>query len=104
MTSGTPEMHKESKKYVWVGLSLLLLTAVTVAVRNLNLGIALAIFIALLIATLKGSLVASFFMHLLSEKKVIYILLLSTVFLFIVLMGLILLGRFDVYEGLKRVS
>ena len=97
-------MQKESKKYVGVGLTLLLLTAITVAVRSLNVGLALAIFIALLIATLKGSLVASFFMHLLSEKKVIYILLLSTVFLFIVLLGLILLGRFDVYKGLQRVS
>ena len=96
--------HTESKKYVWVGLTLLLLTAVTVAVRNLNLGIALAIFVSLLIATLKGSLVASFFMHLSSERKFISILLLSTVLLFIVLIGLILLGRFDVYEGLKRVS
>ena len=95
--------HTESKKYVWVGFTLLLLTAVTVAVRNLNLGIAFAISIALLIATLKGSLVASFFMHLLSEKRVIYALLLSTVLLFIILMGLILAARFNVYEGLKRV-
>ena len=96
--------HTESKKYIVVGLALLLLTVMTVTVSRLNLGLALAIFIALSIATLKGSLVASFFMHLISEKKVIYILLLSTVLLFIILMGLILLGRFDVYKGLTRVS
>ena len=96
--------HTESKKYVWVGLALFLLTAITVTVSRLNAGFALAIFIALLIATLKGSLVASFFMHLISERKIIYILLLSTVFLFIVLMGLILAGRFNVYEGLQHVS
>ena len=96
--------HTESKKYIVVGLALLLLTVTTVAVRNLNLGIGLAVLIALSIATLKGSLVASFFMHLISEKKVIYVLLLSTAFLFIVLMVLILAARFDVYEGLTRVS
>ena len=96
--------HTESKKYVWVGLSLLFLTVVTVTVNRLNVGLALAISIALLIATLKGSLVASFFMHLLSEKRVIYVLLLSTVLLFIILMGLILAARFSVYEGLQRVS
>ena len=96
-------MQKESKKYARVGLTLLFLTVLTVTVSRLNLGIALAIFIALLIATLKGSLVASFFMHLISEKKVIYALLLSTAFLFIILMGLILFGRSNVYEGLQRV-
>ena len=96
--------HTESKKYIVVGLTLLLLTVMTVTVSRLNLGLALAIFIALLIATLKGSLVASFFMHLISERKVIYVLLLSTGFLFLILMGLILAARFDVYEGLKRVS
>ncbi|MBI4436169.1 MAG: cytochrome C oxidase subunit IV family protein [Candidatus Omnitrophica bacterium] len=94
---------KDSKKYVGVGLALLLLTAMTVTVRRLHLGIALAIFIALLIATFKGSLVASFFMHLLSERKIIHILLLSTLFLFIVMMGLVLVGRLNVYEGLRHV-
>ena len=96
-------MQKESKKYLGVGLTLLLMTAVTVAARQLNLGIALAILVALMIATFKGSLVASFFMHLASEKKAIYILLLSTLFLFIVLIALILVGRSNVYEGLTHV-
>lgn len=94
---------KEAKKYIWVGLLLFLLTVVTVAARTLNVGLVLAIFIALLIATFKGSLVASFFMHLVSEKKAIYILLLSTTLLFVLMMGLILFGQFDVYKGLKRV-
>ena len=97
------DVRKESKKYIGVGLTLLLMTAVTVAARQLNLGIALAILVALMIATFKGSLVASFFMHLASEKKAIYILLLSTLFLFIVLIGLILVGRSNVYEGLTHV-
>ena len=98
-------MHevKHSKKYVGVGVALFLLTAITVAVNKLNVGITLAIFIALLIATFKGSLVASFFMHLASERKLIHILFLSTLLLFITLLGLILLGKFDVYEGLTYV-
>jgi len=96
-------MQKESKKYIGVGLTLFLLTAVTVAARQLNAGIALAICIALMIAIFKGSLVASFFMHLASEKKAIYILLLSTIFLFIIMIGFILIGRVNVYEGLSHV-
>ena len=93
-------MHR---KYFIVGFILLLLTVATVAANKLHAGVALAVFIALLIATLKGSLVASFFMHLVSERKAVLVLLVSTLFLFIVMMGLILIGRFDVYEGLQHV-
>ena len=103
MPSEMHEVRKESKKYLWVGFTLLLMTAVTVTVSRLNVGVAAAILIALAIATFKGSLVASFFMHLASERKMIYILLLSTILLFIVLIGIILLGRFSVYEGIRRV-
>ena len=103
MSSETHELKKESKKYIGIGISLLFLTLMTVLVSKLNITLALAVFIALLIATLKGSLVASFFMHLVSEKKVIYVLLISTVFLFAIMMGLILVGHFDTYEGLTHV-
>ena len=47
-----------------------------------------AITIALLIASVKGGLVASYFMHLVSEKKVIYATLLLTVIFFAALMAL----------------
>lgn len=98
-------MHqvKNPKKYGWVGIFLFLLTFLTVGANHLNVGVALAILMALLIATLKGSLVASFFMHLFAERKVITILFLSTLFLFIGMMALILVGQFNVYEGLKHV-
>ena len=96
-------MKEPSKKYVWVGVALLSLTAITVGVNQLNVGIALAVGFALLIAALKGSLVASFFMHLVSERKTVHVLFFSTVLLFIVMLGLILLGQFNVYQGLKHV-
>jgi caa(3)-type oxidase subunit IV len=45
-----------------------------------------AIIVALFIASLKASLVAAYFMHLISEKKLIYAALTLTVVLFLVLM------------------
>jgi caa(3)-type oxidase subunit IV len=42
--------------------------------------------VALLIATVKGSLVACYFMHLISEKKLILWVMLLTVVFFIVLL------------------
>ena len=43
---------------------------------------------ALLVATIKGGLVACYFMHLISEKKLIYAVLMLTVAFFVVLLAL----------------
>ena len=66
--------------------ALAILTVITVGASYLQVGVVSAIVIAVIIATVKGSLVASIFMHLLSEKKFIYILLGVTALLFLVLM------------------
>ena len=61
--------------YTRVYITLLLLTGATVWVGSLNLG-GLAIFAALLVASVKGWLVASEFMHLRQERG--YVLTLFT--------------------------
>ncbi len=62
------------------------LTIITVAVSYLDLSTPMAIAVALFIATIKGSLVACYFMHLISEKKLIYAVLGVTAFMFVALM------------------
>ena len=47
----------------------------------------MAVTVALLVATIKGSLVACYFMHLISEKKLIYAVLALTVVFFIALLA-----------------
>lgn len=72
-------------------------TILTVAMYYVHLdSVALTIFVALCIATIKGSLVAGFFMHLISERKAIYSILLATVFFFAAMMYLILWHRAEV--------
>jgi cytochrome c oxidase subunit 4 len=78
-----------------VFVALLCLTIVTVAISRLHLDVPVAITVALLIAAIKGSLVASYFMHLISEKKVIYATLLLTVVFFVALMALPLFHHAD---------
>ena len=78
---------------VFVGL--MALTLITVAVSYLRLGVEAAIIVALIIATVKGSLVASYFMHLISEKKMIYMTLILTAVFFAVLMALPLFHHAD---------
>ncbi|HET7712698.1 MAG TPA: cytochrome C oxidase subunit IV family protein [Thermoanaerobaculia bacterium] len=80
-------IRKEIRTYLLVFLGLAILTGVTVWLAyGLQLPIHLAIAIALLVASVKGFLVAGFFMHLLNERKVVYGVLALTVFFFAVLM------------------
>jgi caa(3)-type oxidase subunit IV len=48
----------------------------------------IAVSLALLVATIKGSLVACYFMHLISEKRLIVAILALTVVFFLVLIAL----------------
>jgi cytochrome c oxidase subunit 4 len=48
----------------------------------------MAVTVALLVATIKGTLVACYFMHLISEKKLIYAVMALTVAFFFVLLSL----------------
>lgn len=81
------EIKREIRVYLIVFAALAFLTGVTVYVcYGLSMPVHWAILIALVIACTKGFLVAGFFMHLLSEKKLIYSVLGLTVFFFAVLM------------------
>ena len=89
------EIRKHVKVYIGVFVALMILTVLTVAVSYLQLVVPLAITVALIIAVTKGSLVTSFFMHLISEKRPIYWVLLFTVVCWVALMLLPLLGMVD---------
>jgi cytochrome c oxidase subunit 4 len=85
------DIDKHVRTYIIVFVSLMVLTLVTVAVGYAGLPIRQAVVVALLIASIKGSLVACYFMHLISERKLIYWVLALTVFMFI---GLLMIPWF----------
>jgi cytochrome c oxidase subunit 4 len=92
----SPEaIRRQTKIYVMIFAALMVLTVVTVAVSYLHLPPHLAILVALMIAAIKGSMVAAYFMHLISEKKAIYGILILTVAFFIVLMAMPSLSHWD---------
>lgn len=76
------EVKKHVKTYYVVFGALLGLTIITVGISYLHLPIFQAVLLAMAVASVKGSLVAAYFMHLISEKKVIYSILWLTVVLF----------------------
>ncbi len=92
---GVEAIKKEVRRYVAVFVALMGLTIITVTISYLHLEIHAAIAVALIIATIKGSLVAGFFMHLISEKKLIYATLILTFVFFAVLLTLPVGGYHD---------
>jgi cytochrome c oxidase subunit 4 len=88
MSSGhdTIDIQSHIKVYMTVFAALAVLTIVTVAASYLDLSTGEAILLALTIASVKGSLVAGYFMHLISEKALITWILMLTAGIFFVLM------------------
>ena len=82
------DIDKHVRIYITVFVALMVLTIVTVAIAHFHLPMPIAISVALLVATIKGSLVACYFMHLISEKKLIYAVLVLTVVFFAALLAL----------------
>ena len=89
------DIRKQVKTYLMVFGTLMVLTVVTVAISYLHLAVHEAIIIALAVATVKGSLVALYFMHLNHERKLIYYSLALTVVFFIFLMIIPLATNLD---------
>ena len=86
MSSDQEAIRKSIKTYWMIGAALFVFTGITVAANQVHLAVPAAITVALIIATMKGSMVASIFMHLSHEKKWIYGSLILTVIGFAILM------------------
>ena len=80
------DIDRHVRVYITVFVALMALTLITVTISYLHLPLPMAVTVALLVATVKGSLVACYFMHLISEKKLIYAVLgLTAAFFFVLL-------------------
>lgn len=84
-----------ARPYLAVFGALLALTLITVFVASLHLPEAPTVLIGLAIASAKAVLVALFFMHLKSERPMVYWPLALTMFLFVALFAFILWSEAD---------
>jgi cytochrome c oxidase subunit 4 len=90
MSDSHDDIRHHVKRYLFVFYALIVGTILTVVASWFHIdSVALTVAIALFIACVKGFLVAGYFMHLMSEKKMIYGILIATVFFFASLMYLI---------------
>jgi cytochrome c oxidase subunit 4 len=95
MTSDPADIQKSVRSYMTVFGMLMLFTIITVAASRFRLAVPIAITIALIIAAMKGSMVAAVFMHLSHEKRLVYGTLLLTAAFFVALLLLPLFTSLD---------
>ena len=102
MANSPEEIAKHKKSYKAVGIALLVFTCVTVSLGYFpifDFGLPGAtwedVFVGLIVAGVKASLVALIFMHLNHEKTIVYKVLLFTFFFFLGLMFLTLFAWWD---------
>ena len=94
------DVQKSVRRYLFVFYALIAGTVITVGVNYLHFdSVKMTITIALIIASIKAFLVAGYFMHLMSEKKLIYSMLVATVFFFAGMMYLIVWSRDQLPQG-----
>ncbi len=85
--SSAEDIRKHLRVYYMVFGALAVLTGVTVAMAELHfLTVPVAIGLALFVASIKGSLVACYFMHLISERVFVFWVLGICALFFMVLM------------------
>ncbi len=104
MAENLEELDQHVRACFAIFVALLCLTVMTVAVSYLNLPVPATISLALCIALIKGSMVVSYFMHLISEKKVIFWSLTLTAIFFIFLMILPVITDLDIISYTVTVS
>ena len=81
------DIDRHVRVYITVFVTLMALTIITVAISRFHLPMPIAVSVAMFVAIIKGSLVACYFMHLISEKKLIYAVLALTAAFFVVLLA-----------------
>jgi cytochrome c oxidase subunit IV len=95
MSSDPAEIQKSVRSYMTVFAMLMVFTVITVAASRFHLAVPVGIAVALIIAAMKGSMVAAVFMHLSHEKRWVYGTLLLTGAFFLVLLLLPLFTSLD---------
>lgn len=89
------DVKKHVRIYISVFGALAVLTVVTVGIGYLDLPIVPALILGLAIATIKGSLVAGYFMHLITEKRLIQNLVVLSLGLLLTMFAIFVIYYFD---------
>ena len=101
MSGHSGDINKEIRGHWMIFEALLFFTFITVAISRFHFSTHIAVSLALAVALFKGSLVAGFFMHLLSERQLIYSILIFTIICFFGLLLLPFINDIDRLVGTR---
>ena len=104
MAMAQQSIQDEIKQYLTIFVCLIVLTAVSVGIHFLHLNQTLSIILILSVAVIQAVLSTCYLMHLISEKKLVYLALILAAIFFIGMIGLIYFGHFNKPEGTLFVS
>jgi cytochrome c oxidase subunit 4 len=104
MAISQQDFQAEIKSYRSIFFSLVFLSAVSVGIHYLHLPTVFNMVLILGIAFIQATLSVCYFMHLITERKLIFLVLILTAVFVISMLGLILHGHFDHFEGMHYVS
>ena len=95
--------------YIRTFATLLVLTVITVAASRVNLGTAVNLGLALVIATIKASIVAAFFMHLAGDHKFHTVIFVSSIVFLVIFVAFTMFdtetrGRADSVESTRPAN
>ncbi len=102
--AGAQDIQQELRKHFVIFGFLIALTIVNFFVSRLHLPPVMTVVSVLSIAAFQAFLVLCYFMHLISERKLIYFFLIITILCFVGLIFLPILGYFGVINGTNHVS
>lgn len=91
----TEDVKRHVRQHILIAVALALGTITTIWTSQTHFlnSFALNVSLTLLIAAIQGFMVAGFYMHLLSEKKMIYCFLVFTAVFFVVMIGITFWAR-----------
>lgn len=95
--------------YIRTFATLLVLTVITVGASRVNLGTAVNLGVALVIATIKASIVAAFFMHLAGDHKFHTVIFVSSIVFLVIFVAFTMFdtetrGRAEASEGTRPLD
>ena len=104
MSNAPQDLQAEVKKYIVIFGGLIFLLVCALAIKSMHLHLALSVFFILVIAAVQATLSACYFMHLMTERRLIFMVVIFCLGNLLFMVALLLASHYSVPEGLRYVS
>lgn len=103
MSTVQHDIQKENRWYLFIFVCLIFFLGVSLTIHYLSLPLNLSIALILGVAAIQAILSVCHLMHLLTERKAVFLVLILAACFFTIMFGSIYFGYFSLYEGSTHV-